>query len=606
MPDDPAVVPAIAPTRINTAVTGGQYELPVYPFVEPAELGGQLGRHPVVIIGAGLTGLAAAADFSVRGIPAVVLDEEDTVGVRGASSRGICYERKSLQFFQRVGVYERVADKGVPWTTTRAFVGEREVGCVEVPRAPGLRQPPFINLQQFYVEWFLVDRIYELGVVDLRWKTRVTGVTQHADYIEVHVSTPAGHYTLQAGWLIDCSGGRSAVPGWVGVDAHGASLPDRWCIADVRFANEQAMQQPLNEHASGHALQLLALQPHVLQPHASQQHLAPLPPERRVWLRAPFNDAHAVWLQPMADGVWRFDYQIPHDADAEAESHPQRVHERLAAQFGAGVQCELVWLGAYTYRSQCLAHLRAGRVFFAGDAAHVMSPFGARGGNAGVQDAENLVWKLALLLQSRAPDALLDSYEAERRPAAQESIRASEETAQLLAGPASGDAEAQARALLEPARLAAPARYPQSPLANGGEWHAINNVAVQLPDGRAADLVTLLHHLDHAIIGVVRAGSGADLPAELPAELAAQCAVLLPERYPVRFVQLSRGGEPGTLPPLVDAQGLLEKQLAFSAAASGPQVVFLRPDLYAAAPIPATHLAPVERALRRLLALGDD
>jgi hypothetical protein len=168
------------------------------------------------------------------------------------------------------------------------------------------------------------------------------------------------------------------------------------------------------------------------------------------------------------------------------------------------------------------------------------------------------------------------------------------------------DAEAQARALLEPARLVAPARYPQSPLANGGAWNAINNVTVQLPDGRAADLVTLLHHLDHAIIGVVRAGSGAELPAELPAELAAQCAVLLPERYPVRFVQLSRGGEPGTLPPLVDAQGLLEEQLAFSAAASGPQVVFLRPDLYAAAPIPATHLAAVERALRRLLALGDD
>jgi hypothetical protein len=199
------------------------------------------------------------------------------------------------------------------------------------------------------------------------------------------------------------------------VDAHGASLPDRWCIADVRFAAGEAQ---------------------------------PSPPERRVWLRAPFNDGQAVWQQPMADDVWRFDYQIAHDADADAQSHPDRVHARLAAQFGADVQCELIWLGAYTYRSQCLAHFRAGRVFFAGDAAHVMSPFGARGGNAGVQDAENLVWKLALVLQGRAPEALLDSYDAERRPAAQDAIRASEETAQLLGPSASDDAEAQARAIL--------------------------------------------------------------------------------------------------------------------------------------------------------------
>jgi 3-(3-hydroxy-phenyl)propionate hydroxylase len=458
-------------------------------------------------------------------------------------------------------VYERIAAKGVPWTVSRAFVGEREVDCVELPRPPGAPQPPFINLQQFYVEWFLVDRIYEIGVVDLRWKTRVTGVTPHADHVEVHVSTPAGHYTLQTGWLIDCSGGRSALPGWVGVDAEGGSLPDRWCVADVRFGEGEQ-----------------------------------LPMERRAWLQAPFNAGHAVWLQPMADRVWRFDYQLPQCSDAEAESHPQRVHARIAAQFGADVQCELVWLGPYTYRSRCLAHFRAGRVFFAGDAAHVMSPFGARGGNAAVQDAENLVWKLALVLHGRAPDALLDSYEAERRPAALQGIRASEATMHLLAPRPGADAQAQARALVDPARLAAPSDYTQSSLVHDGTWRAVHNVLLQLPDGRAADLVALLQHLDHAIIGVVRGA--------LPAALAAQCAVLLPERYPVRFVQLGRGGEPGPLPPLVDVQGLLEAQLGFTGA--DPQVVFLRPDLYCGAPVAATQLEPLERALRRLLGLGED
>jgi 3-(3-hydroxy-phenyl)propionate hydroxylase len=299
----------------------------------------------------------------------------------------------------------------------------------------------------------------------------------------------------------------------------------------------------------------------------------------------------------MADGVWRFDYQIARDANAEAESHPERVHARLAAQFGADVACELVWLGTYTYRSQCLAHLRAGRVFFAGDAAHVMSPFGARGGNAAVQDAENLVWKLALVLQGRAPEVLLDSYEAERLSAAQQAIRASEDTSQLLASPAAAQAdvqpEVQARALLEPGRLAAPAQYAQSPLANGGSWHAVHNVAVQLPDGRVGDLMALLKHVEHAIVGVVHGA--------LPAALAAQCVAVLPERFPVRFVQLTRGGETAVLPPLVDAQGLLAAQLAFSG--DDPQVVFLRPDLYCAAPVPALQLGTIERALLQLLGL---
>ncbi|MFN9031015.1 MAG: FAD-dependent monooxygenase [Betaproteobacteria bacterium] len=561
MPDDPALAPAIAPTRINTAVTGGTYPLPVYPFVEPAELAGQLGRHAVVVIGAGLAGLAAGADFSVRGIPAVVFDEDNTVGVRGASSRCICYERRSLQFFRRVGVYQRGAAEGVPWSVSRAFFGDREVECAALPHLPGAPQPAFINLQQFYVEWFLVDRIYELGIVDLRWKTRVSGVTPPADHVEVHVSTPAGQCTLQADWLIDCSGGRSAVPGRVGVDSQGASLLDRWCIADVR----------LGEGVSS-------------------------PTERRAWLQAPFNAGHAVWMLPMADRVWRFDYQLPQGADAEAESHPQRVHARLRAQFGAELPYELVWLGAYISRSQCLAHFRAGRVFFAGDAAHVMSPFGARGGNAGVQDVENLVWKLALVLQGRAPEALLDSYEAERHPAAQQGIRAREATAQLLTPRPGGEVDAQARALLDPALLVTPALYAQSPLAHDGNWRGVHNAMLQLPDGRAADLVALPQHLDHAIADIMR--------GKLPTALAVRCAVLLPERYPVRFVQLGRGGELGALPPLVDAQALLEAQLGCVDEVS--QVVFLRPDLYCAAPVAATQLQPVERTLRRLLGLGED
>lgn len=443
MPDDPAAVPV---TRVNTAVTGGRYELPVYPYVEPAELKGKLGRHPVVIVGAGLAGLAAACDFSLRGIPAVVLDEDDTVGVRGASSRAICYARKSLEYFRRLGVYERVAAKGVPWSVARSYAGAQEIDRIDFADAPGAEscQPPFVNLQQFYVEWFLVDRIYELAVVDLRWKTRVIGVTAHPDHVEVHVETPSGRYTLDTGWLIDCSGGRSAVPGWLGSPAAASDVLDRWCVCDVRLPE-------------------------------------PPPPERRCWIEAPFNDGNSAWQQPMADGVARFDYQLPATVDPVAASSVEAIGQRLQRQFGSAAErAELIWIGAYEYRSRCLQQFRRGRTLFAGDAAHLMSPFGARGGSAALQDAENLVWKLALVLQGRAPEALLASYEDERRPAALEDIRATEATARFLAPRSAAERELRAavlaqargggfaRELINPGRMSVPYAYDRSMLSLDG------------------------------------------------------------------------------------------------------------------------------------------
>src|SRR5882724_8977525 len=172
MPEDPVALPIKPVTTVAGVTTGGAYELPVYPFVEPAELRGKIGRHAVVVIGAGLAGLTAACDLALRGVPVVVIDEDDTVGVRGASSRGICYAQKSLEIFKRLGIYERIAAKGVRWSVGRTLAGNDEVYRFDLMNARAhdvSEQPPFINLQQFYLEWFLVDRIYELGTVELRW-----------------------------------------------------------------------------------------------------------------------------------------------------------------------------------------------------------------------------------------------------------------------------------------------------------------------------------------------------------------------------------------------------------------------------------------------------
>ncbi len=340
MPDDAVTR---VPLRVGVAVAGGQYELPVYPFVEPAELRCALGRHPVAIVGAGLTGLTLACDLALRGIPAVVLDEDDTVGVRGAASRGICYAQRSLEIFQRLGIYERMLEAGIQWSVGRTYAGDDEVYSFDLRSQrthDASRQPAFINLQQFYVEWYLVDRLYELGTVELRWRNRVTGVAVREDEVVIEVETPAGSYRLAASWVVDCSGSHSPVRGWTGVGVRSNRSLDRWCISDVRFGLQQ-------------------------------------PAERWTWIEAPFNDGRAVWQHLMADGVWRLDYQMPADADPDDISRPEVVGQRLRRQFGPDVEYELVWVGAYAYRSECLERFRAGRVLFAGDAEHAGAAFAA-------------------------------------------------------------------------------------------------------------------------------------------------------------------------------------------------------------------------------------
>jgi len=394
MPED-----HITPARLGVMAAKDGYELPVYPFVAPPELrGASARRYPVAIVGGGLTGLTLACDLALRGVPAVVLDEDDSVGVRGAASRGICYAQKSLEVFARLGIYERVLAKGVQWSVGRTFAGHDEVYSFDLAQSRAHDrscQPAFVNLQQFYVEWFLVDRIAELGVVDVRWHSKVERIEQRADAVTLQVATPGGRYALEAQWVVDCSGGHSALRAQLGVAVHGNRVLDRWCISDVRFRTTP-------------------------------------PAERWTWIEAPFNENRAVWQHRMADDVWRLDYQMSCDADPEAISRPEVVRERLRRQFGTDVEIELVWIGPYAYRSECLERFRLGRVLFAGDAAHVMSPFGARGGNSGIQDADNLAWKLVLVLDGAANASLLDSYDAERRAAAQDNLRITRRTARFL------------------------------------------------------------------------------------------------------------------------------------------------------------------------------
>ena len=370
----------IAPSAPRPVKT---YTPSVYPYRKPPDLSGAARRWPVVVAGAGPIGLAAAIDLAQRGIEVLLLDEDDTVSV---GSRAICWSKRTLEILDRLGCGERLVEKGVSWNVGRVYFRDRQLFQFDLLPDPGHRRPAFINLQQYYVEELLVARLAELPAAELRWRHKVVGVKPALDGVEVRIATPDGDYAAHADWLVVADGARSPIRALLGLESEGQVFRDRFLIADVHVHSE-------------------------------------FPAERRFWFDPPFHPNQSALLHRQADHVWRCDFQLGWDADPEEEKKPERVIPRVQAMLGEGVEFELVWSSVYTFQCRRMRSFRHGRALFAGDAAHVVSPFGARGANGGIQDVDNLAWKLELVLAGLAPEGLLDSYDAERTMAADENIR---------------------------------------------------------------------------------------------------------------------------------------------------------------------------------------
>lgn len=530
---------------------GTGYKLPEFPFVEPEELKtGQASRHPVVIVGGGITGLTLACALARQGVAAVLLDEDNTVGVKGASSRGICYTQKSLEIFHRLGIYGAIAAKGVQWSVGRTFAGNDEVYSFDLARQSAYNlstQPPFINIQQFYIEGFLVERIYQLGHVDLRWKSRVTAFKQGADHATLTVETPAGSYQIEAEHVVDATGARSPFRQWCQASVTAKKGDDRWCIADVRFTKHP-------------------------------------PVERHTWVEAPFNENRAVWQHLMADDVWRIDYQMAPDADPAYVSREDVVRERLTRQFGKDVEVEIVWVGPYAYRSECIDQMRHGRVFFMGDSAKVVSPFGARGGNTGIADADNLAWKLAAVLHGRATPRLLDSYHEERHEASQQNVLVTNRTARFLR-PADGverlfrtaalslaKQHVFARQLVNTGRMAIANPYTRSSVCDASGGQSVQNVAFSWADGKPGLFNDLLRWANGQLLLLVFGDMSADARARVKA---------LTLSAPVRALQVVGNDMPAqALEHVVDQNPKGAGHLQAACHVFGHAWALVRPDSY--------------------------
>jgi 3-(3-hydroxy-phenyl)propionate hydroxylase len=417
------------------------YQVLTFPYVRVPELdSGRSARRPVVVVGAGPVGLAAAVDLAQNGIEVLLLDDDDRLST---GSRAICFAKRTLEIFDRLGCAEPMVQKGVGWNKGRVFLGEEEVYNFDLLPERGHHRPAFINLQQYYVEGYLFERAQELSNLEIRWKNRVAAVSQDADGVSLEVETPDGIYALRCDYLVAADGARSFVRKALGHESKGQTFRDRFLIADVRMEAE-------------------------------------FPAERWFWFNPPFHPNQSVLLHRQSDNVWRIDFQLGWDADPVVERQPERILPRVQALLGKEAKFELVWASVYTFACLRIDAFRVSRVLFAGDSAHGVSPFGARGANSGVQDAENLAWKLRLVLEGKAPDALLDTYGLEREFAADENILNSTRSTDFITPKSEVSRTfrnatlqlardcAFARQLVNSGRLSKPSTFDASPLNTPG------------------------------------------------------------------------------------------------------------------------------------------
>lgn len=551
------------------------YNYKKFPTSPPPELkSGATQRHPLIVIGCGPVGLAAAIDGRQHGIPVLLLDDDDTVSV---GSRGLCYAKRTLEVLDRLGCGDPVAAKGVSWDVGRTFFRNDEVFNFNLRPQTGSKRPGMVNLQQYYLEEYMVERALEVGVT-IRWKNKVIAVSPHDDHVKLQVETPDGVYALEADWLIVCDGARSPVRTMLGLDIDGKVFMDRFLIADVLMK-------------------------------------ADFPAERWFWFDPPFHPNQSVLLHREADDVYRIDFQLGWDADPEEEKKPEKVIPRIKAMLGDDREFTLEWVSVYTFQCRRMNEFRHGRCLFAGDAAHQLSPFGARGANSGIQDADNLIWKLKLVMQGKAPVRLLDSYSEERGYGADENILNSTRSTDFIT-PKGKVSQNFRNAVLELSRTLPFART----LVNSGRLSVpsyLTNSALNTPDSEAfdGDMVPGAPMDDAPVLldgqpawlidqlgGRFQALYFCDDPAAIPEAMQLQLLKLANAQVPIETLVIARKAGDCRLKFVIDKEGL-----AFGRYDARSGTLYLaRPDQHVAARWRETEVTRIVAAVTRATANFSD
>ena len=404
----------------------------------PAPSQDSVQHAPVVIVGAGPVGLAMALDLGLRGHQVLLISKFDFIP---GGSKAICFSKRSLDILQRLGVAQELLDKGVTWNVGKVFWGDSEEPVYQFDMLPVKDQqyPGFINLQQYYVEDALLRAVERLPNVELRLGQEIEAVRNLPNHAELDIVAGDARYQLHTDWLIACDGSKSTVRNLMGLDFDGRVFEENFLIADIRMEQER-------------------------------------PAERWFWFDPPFNRGQSALMHKQPDGVWRLDFQLGWGVDRQACVQPENVERYVRAMLGQDIEFSEEWYSVYTFQCRRMKRFVHGHVLFAGDSAHLVSPFGARGCNGGFADIDNLGWKLDLVLRGEAGQALLESYNDEAIATADENILNSTRSTDFLTpkttvSKAFRDAvlelastEAFARPFVNSGRLSTAIHYPQSSL----------------------------------------------------------------------------------------------------------------------------------------------
>ena len=339
----------------------------------------------VLVIGAGPTGLVLAAELLARGIRTRVIDKGDGVALQ---TRAIGIHARTLEVLDMMGLADRFTERGQLVRQLRFYSEGRCLTSLEFARC-GSRFGYLLDLPQDQTERLLRARVTELGGAIERG-AELTGLAPGADAVTATIRRPAGQtQTITAGYVVGCDGAHSRVRRELGLTFRGHPYPQDWLLADVLLGGD-LLNRDLREDA----------------------------------VHAFFRpDGLPIIFFPMRGHRWRltlpFAGQRGEQAPTLAEIQQltsQRAPEPVTVS-------DPTWLASFRCHRRSASAYRRGRVLLAGDAVHIHTPAGGQGLNTGILDAHNLGWKLALVASGRAPDTLLDSYGAERRPVADEVLR---------------------------------------------------------------------------------------------------------------------------------------------------------------------------------------
>jgi len=543
------------------------YIPPKYKAVYPNAVGSKkVEQVPILIVGAGPVGLALALDLGLRGHRVVILNKEKQLT---DGSRAICYAKRPLEILDRLGIGEKMVDKGVSWNIGKVFFQDKldPVYSFDLLPVKDQKMPGMINLQQYYNEEYNIEALEALGNVELRWGNGLTKLENNEDGVLVDISTDEGDYQMQARWLVACDGSRSITRTLLDIGFEGETFQDNFLIADVKFKRQY-------------------------------------PTERHFWFDPVFNPGQSVLLHKQPDDVWRIDFQVGWDIDREEIVKPENVTPRIKAMFGEDVEFEYEWISVYTFNCRQIERFVEGSVLFAGDSAHLVSPFGARGANTGFQDGDNLAWKLDMVMKGVAGEELIASYDEERSLAAEVNILNSTRSTDFITPKSEASTQFRnavlqlssnhefARGFVNSGRLSMPVPYPKSSLntLDDSVWEGgveAGENCIDAPLKKNGEAIWLLNSLGwdfKVIIFTDDEGLSADQKQKL--------MQLAEAEVPVKNIVIGSGG-------LTDTKGLAAKRYG----AVAGDVYLIRPDQYVAARWHGLDLGKVEKAVDKAMGI---